>query len=252
LKDNKEPLLLVDLEATLERRGNSDNWRRDRDTYIEVTSGQIQAVELVPPQFLDAFKSFEQTSSELERVSSQESGPNQTKRLTELADAGSRTLETMLASKADPQWTKRVSEFAANAQITRTFQRELLREWGGRFKRSVVQLGLQLHPPLPTLPKRCPVQELLIESKSPAEFLARIKSECPDGGLEEKLQRTTWAPEWTNGKQTGTRAAFSPRTLTALRVAELPSDEFETLRKQTKEAMDYQKSHPYRPASRPK
>lgn len=105
--------------------------------------------------------------------------------------------------------------------MVRIYQRRIEAEWGGHLRQYAAKLRIAPRTPMPPEPKPCPVVELLAQSGSAAELLAKIKQSWPEETLEQRL----------------IYSGALKRTVYVWQVKDLTPAEFERLRGEAKEQL---------------
>jgi hypothetical protein len=193
----------------------------------------LVSVEFLTPEWLRAFKDLDGALRDSTRAVSIESLTAAWKqwRPAEAINQGAAALAEMPRARATQEMREAALRIDPRARIVRSFAREIGREWGDSLAARAKALGIEPSTPLPSEKERCPALEILVESTSPAEFLAKLRERCGEDGLEEWL---SYREEQGSG--------WWVRRLAAWEVESAPPERFEKLKEHARQSIEDRKA----------
>lgn len=201
-RDPETPFVLVDMEAegrkcpqpkTPKPQGamaDFDYSFGPSEEY-ELISIQLVSVEFISPAWRRAWDDLDDGLTEIVKAS--RTAPSREKR-TRLSDASERSSAAFCAmrrSRVSDESRTTVARIAPQARVVRSFQSRVETQWGGQLRQYVARLRLTPPTPLPPEPKACPKLELVAASRTPADFLAKVRASWPEETLDESLLYST-------------------------------------------------------------
>jgi len=209
LREQKGHLILVSMKA--EMHGVYDKGPKEvdrargpvRPEYYEIVKARIVTAEFVSADWIEGWRKVDEALKEIVTESLTAPSKDKRKRLSAAVEKGRRALNTMSQAKASDDFAALVGKIESDAQLVGTFRSGIAEQWQGWLERFAKRLGISLRGPLPAIPKRWAVFEMLAESKSLAAFRIAIEKMPPENlAWVYKTEIGQKMRAWKNGRLT--------------------------------------------------
>ncbi len=195
----------------------------------EMVSANIFGVELITSDWRRAWHDLTQTLGDIVKAARTEPGEGKREHLRGLFEQGSQALHTMLTTEPAEDEIQAVRRVVPDAQLVRNLRRQIEREWGDTLHWYGSLLGIKVFTTLPAEEPECSWQQklqILVDSRTPAEFIRKIQESCPSWTLHEGL---TTAP-------IRDRRLYSPVYVS--QVANFTPEEFDIVQRQARKDLE--------------
>jgi len=187
VKLEQTPTVLICLRGHC-RLVKGDASGRSGDRTFEIVSARLIYAQRLTREWLEAWQELDAALREIVDASLTAPDEKKRNRLAQAIDKGSLAVNAMGRVEVAEDFRAAVRKIDTTARVVTQFQRaQAAGEWRRQLEKYVTRLRIQPETPLPPLPQKCPVLQLLVESGSPAEFLAKIRESCPAEALEASM-----------------------------------------------------------------
>lgn len=225
-------------EGDEDEKATSKPMRR-RGSIRQIDAAEILQVEIVPRSWLDAWDTLDKVLKETVDISKNAPGTDKRARLTDVIQRGGEALGIMLKAVPTDKQIQDVHAVVPKARVVKTFQRRVEREWGGRLRQFASSLAIQPPKPLPPDTERCSSMDrikLLLESDTPAAFIAIVKQLCSSEALDEMLTFSMLRGIVKGG-------SYMSQPIYVWQVERMPLSDFEALCEEIRKNQETYKQH---------
>jgi hypothetical protein len=200
------------------------DWVSHQRTY-EIISARIVSAEFVTPEGVRAFEALDRALRDVVEASRAAPGAEKRERLAGAISRGAEAFESLGRARETENMRAAVGRIEPRARIVHELTRRLRGEWGGWLRTCVGALGIEQPGPLRAEPETCPALEILVDSATAAECIAKLRERCGEDALDESL--------------------FFSRSLNRMvipwEIEDLGSESFATIRDEARHAIEDQK-----------
>lgn len=238
-RDAHDPTILVTLERgsrpiTQDTQMKGELWDAGLPQGVslyEIVWADIFQVEIIPRPWLEAWDNLNEALKEIVELSKTAPVPDKRKRLADVIDKGSEALGRMYNAVPPVETVRAVRAAVPKARVMRNFESRIEWEWGGHLRQYISALAIQPSKPLPPEPKTCTGMDrmkVLLESDSPAAFIAKMKQACPPEAMDEILTYSMLRAVVDGGRGRSSQPVY------VWEVEQMTADEFNALREERK------------------
>ncbi len=197
----------------------------------EIVRADVFQVEIIPRPWLEAWDKLNEALKEIVELSKTAPVPDKRKRLADVIDNGSEALRRMYNAVPPVETVRAVRAAVPKARVMRNFESRIEWEWGGHLRQYISALAIHPSKPLPPEPKTCTGMDrvkILLESDSPAAFIAKVKQACPPEAMDEILTYSMLRAVVHAGEGRSSQPVY------VWGVEQMTADEFNALREEQK------------------
>ena len=157
------------------------------DQTFELMSVRLLHAEIVPQEWMMAWRRLDQALVEIVDASLDPPSPAKRLRLAQAIERGSQALGVVGIRPIADTDRDRVRQVEPSARVVGLFRRHAPREWRRHLEQFASRLRIRPQTPLPPAARDVPGPELLVGSESPGELLAKVKQGWSEEAIEERL-----------------------------------------------------------------
>jgi len=178
------PMVLLDLRART--RVAETDWATPQQTW-EIVEAHTISAEFVTPEWVAAWEALDDALGDVISLSLTAPGEGKRERLAEAFARGSSAIEAMGRARESEEMRPRVTRIDPKARIVRSFARRVAGPWCATLGACAATLRIDPPAPLARAARGCEPIEILLGSRTPEEFVAKLKASCGDEALDDRI-----------------------------------------------------------------
>ncbi len=174
-------LVVLGLETT--SRAMATDSKERRRTY-EVVAVKLRTVEYLTAEWQAAWRGLDTALNAIVAASLADVDAAKPGHVKSALSSGSDALQRMVSARETESQRKAVAAIAAKALVVHSFARRIAEDWGTPLAAYAKTLRIEPTPPLPAAVAQCPALDLLAQSATAAELVAKVTKTWGEEGLD--------------------------------------------------------------------